>query len=241
MEVKALIVDDEPLAQNVIKQYALKIPNLIISGSCNDAICAHKVLQETSVDLLFLDINMPKLSGISFLKSLKNPPLVIFTTAYSDYALEGYELDAIDYLKKPFSFDRFCKAFFKAEELLQLKKATSKNDDVLHQGNSEFLFVKSNKKTYKINFSEINYIEGLGDYIQVHLQNQKIITNLSMKKILELLPANKFYRIHKSFIISLDKIELVEGNQVKINNVKLPVGNSYRQEFTEYINKNLAE
>src|SRR5665811_1517337 len=108
MEVRALIIDDEPLAQNVIQQYAQKLPNLTIIATCNDAICAHKVLQEKNVDLLFLDINMPKLSGISFLKNLRNAPLVIFTTAYSEYALEGFELNAIDYLKKPFSFDRFC-------------------------------------------------------------------------------------------------------------------------------------
>jgi DNA-binding LytR/AlgR family response regulator len=122
MNVKALIIDDEPLAQNVIKQYADKITGLSIVGTCHDAICAHKTLQETAADLIFLDINMPKLSGISFLKSLKNPPLVIFTTAYSEYALEGYELNAIDYLKKPFSFERFCQAYFKAEELLHLKQ-----------------------------------------------------------------------------------------------------------------------
>jgi len=121
MEIKTLIVDDEPLAQNVIEQYAKKLPNLKIVDKCNDAICAHQVLQNNHVDLIFLDINMPKLSGISFLKNLKNPPLVIFTTAYSEYALEGFELNALDYLKKPFSFERFCKACFKAEELLRLK------------------------------------------------------------------------------------------------------------------------
>jgi len=127
--IKALIVDDEPLAQEVIKQYALKLPDLEITASCNDAICAHKALQEQQIDLLFLDINMPKLSGISFLKTLKNPPLVIFTTAYSEYALEGYELNAIDYLKKPFSFDRFCKAYFKAEELINLKSGANTKTD----------------------------------------------------------------------------------------------------------------
>lgn len=235
MKVKALIIDDEPLAQNVIKQYALKLPDLEITSTCNDAICAHKVLQENPVDLIFLDINMPKLSGISFLKTLQNPPLVIFTTAYSEYALEGYELNAIDYLKKPFSFDRFCKAYFKAEELLQLKNEAKGN---LH---NDFLFVKSNKKTYKIAFSEILFIEGLGDYIQIHLTDQKIVTNLSMKKILELLPENDFYRIHKSYIIALNKIELVEGNMVKIGKNKLPIGNSYRQEFMRFVDNHLAD
>ena len=121
MEIKALIIDDEPLAQEVIKQYAQKLPDLKIAGTCNEAICAHKFLNENDIDLLFLDINMPKLSGISFLRNLKNPPLVIFTTAYSEYALEGFELNAIDYLKKPFSFERFCKAYYRAEELIDRK------------------------------------------------------------------------------------------------------------------------
>jgi len=239
MEIKALIVDDEPLAQNVIQQYAKKLPQLHINGTCNDAICAHQFLQENEVDLLFLDINMPKLSGISFLKNLKNAPLVIFTTAYSEYALEGFELDAIDYLKKPFSFDRFCKAVFKAEELLQLKNTSHHN--TTSETQTDFLFIKSNKKTIKVKFIDIFYIEGLGDYIQVHTENQKIITNLSMKKIISLLPENKFYRIHKSFIISLDKIDLVEGNMVQIHKNKLPIGNSYRHDFMEFINHYLAE
>ena len=241
MEIKAAIIDDEPLAQNVIKQYALKLPELKIVATCNDAICAHKILKQHRIDLIFLDINMPKLSGISFLRSIKNPPLVIFTTAYSEYALEGFELDAIDYLKKPFSFDRFCKAYFKAEEILQLKHTANASSEHSKEAITNYLFVKSNKKTYKIEFAEIQYVEGLGDYIQIHLINRKIITNLSMKKILELLPADMFYRIHKSFIISLNKIDLVEGNMVNINNIKIPIGNSYRQDFMSFINKNLAE
>ena len=141
MEIKALIVDDEPLAQNIIEQYARKLPNLVIAGKCNDAICAHQVLQEKQVDLIFLDINMPKLSGISFLKNLKEAPMVIFTTAYSEYALEGFELDAVDYLKKPFSFDRFCKAFFKAEELFRLKKSASAQKRE-NSSEPDFLFIK---------------------------------------------------------------------------------------------------
>ena len=240
MKLKAIIVDDEPLAQNVIEQYALKIPELEIVEKCNDAICAHKTLQENQVDLIFLDINMPKLSGISFLKNLKDAPLVIFTTAYSEYALEGYELNAVDYLKKPFSFERFSKAFFRAQELFTLKHKSAPVSNINEDVN-KFIFIKSNKKTYKVNFSEIFYIEGLGDYIQIHLQDDKIVTNLSMKKIFDLLPENQFYRIHKSFIIAVDKITLVEGNTVKINNKRLPVGNSYRQDFLKFINSNLAD
>ncbi len=182
---------------------------------------------------------MPKLSGISFLKNLDNPPLVIFTTAYSEYALEGFELNAVDYLKKPFSFDRFCKAYFRAEELLLLKQNKTAVENANLQ--PDFLFIKSDKKTLKVKFSDIDYIEGLGDYIKLHLSDQRIVTNLTMKKIIELLPGNLFYRIHKSFIISLDKIESVEGNMVKINNTKLPVGNSYRQDFMQFVKTFLAE
>ena len=238
MEIRAIIVDDEPLAQNVIKQYAQKLPNLNIVDTCNDAICAHKVLQENDIDLLFLDINMPKLSGISFLKNLNNPPLVIFTTAYSEYALEGFELNAIDYLKKPFSFERFCKAFYRAEELVILK---SQSKTVSHNVESQFLFIKANKKSVKINYETIFNRDKKGDYIKIHLPNEKLVTNLSMKKIFGLLPENKFFRTHKSFIIALDKIESVEGNLVTINKTKLPIGNSYRQEFMAFVNNNLAE
>ena len=239
MAIKALIIDDEPLAQNVIKQYALKIPSLDIIGACNDAICAQEFLHKTDVDLLFLDINMPKLSGISFLKNLNKDVLVIFTTAYSEYALEGYELNAIDYLKKPFSFERFFKAFVKAEELYHLKnKAESSSENDV---DTDFLFIKSNKKSVRINFNDILYIEGLGDYIKIHVRNNRFVTNLSMKKIHSLLPQDRFYRTHKSFIISVDKIDTLEGNMVSINGEKLPIGNSYRQDFFAYINKYTAD
>ena len=239
MKINALIVDDEPLAQNVIQQYAKKIPDLFIAGTCNDAICAKKLLNETTIDLLFLDINMPKLSGISFLKNLHNPPLVIFTTAYSEYALEGFELNAVDYLKKPFSFERFCKAYFRAEEIILLKQ--SKSEPGKNMPQADFLFVKSDKKTIKVKYSDIYFIEGLGDYIKIHLSDKKIVTNLSMKKISELLPENQFYRIHKSYIISIDKVESLEGNLIKLNNIKLPIGNSYRQDFIQLIRTFLAE
>jgi len=238
MEINALIIDDEPLAQDVIKQYAQKLPDLEIRATCNEAICAHKVLQEQPIDLIFLDINMPKLSGISFLKNLTHPPLVIFTTAYSEYALEGFELNAVDYLKKPFSFERFCKAYYRAEELLLLKK---KADPVKSEPDAKFLFIKSNKKSYKINFSDILFVEGLGDYIKIHLKDNRLVTNLSMKKIIDLLPAAQFYRIHKSYIISLNNIESIEGNMVALGGNKLPIGNSYRQDFFEFINQFSAD
>lgn len=239
MEITALIIDDEPLAQNVLKQYAEKIPDLNIIASCNEAICAHRFLEENEVDLIFLDINMPKLSGISFFKTLVNPPLVIFTTAYSEYALEGFELNAVDYLQKPFSFERFLKAFIRAKEIHNLKKRDHTKEISLVQ--NDFFFLKANKKTIKVNFVDILFIEGLGDYIKVHTKNGKLVTNISMKKMMDILPDKRFYRIHKSFIISLEEIDSVEGNIVTVHGNKLPIGNSYRQNFNEYISGFLAD
>lgn len=239
MEIKGIIIDDEPLARNVIKEYAKKISTLNIIGECEDAICAHQILQTKKADLIFLDINMPKLSGIEFLKNLKNPPLVIFTTAYSEYAMEGYELNIIDYLKKPFSFERFCKAYFRAEEMYLLKQSATNYEVIEKQ--SDFIFIKSDKKSIKVNISNIMYIEGLGDYIKIFLNDKKLVTNLSMKKIENLLPTTQFYRIHKSYIISIDKVESIEGNMVKINNTRLPIGNSYRQDFMIHIKQFLAD
>ncbi len=239
MDMKGIIVDDEPLARNIIREYAKKIPNLTIVGECEDAICAYQILQTRTVEIIFLDINMPKLSGIEFLRNLKSPPLVIFTTAYSEYAMDGYELNIIDYLKKPFSFERFCKAYFRAEEFFLLQQTANKND--VSEKHSDFIFIKSDKKSIKVNISSIMYIEGLGDYIKIYLNDKKLITNLSMKKIENLLPKSQFYRIHKSFIISMDKVESIEGNMVNINNMHLPIGNSYRQDFMIHIKQFLVD
>ena len=233
--IKALIVDDEPLAQNVIIQFAKDIPGLEIVCACNNAMEAGNKLKETKADLMFLDVNMPRLSGLDFLKNLSDPPLVILTTAYTDYALESYELNILDYLKKPFSFERFYKAIQKAEEQLDLRKAQAQDP-----GN-DYIFIKANKKVIRIEYNTICYIEGLGDYIKVHLKDKHYVTNLSMKKMEELLPADEFYRIHKSFIIRLDQLQSIEGNQVEINGEKLPIGNSYRQSFQDLINKHFIK
>lgn len=239
METKALIVDDEPLARNVIKEFSKNIPSLVISGECSDAVCALQFLQQNNIDLIFLDINMPKLTGIDFLKTIKNPPLIILTTAYSEYAMDGYELNVIDYLKKPFSFERFLKACLKAIEQNQLVKSSNKQPENNNQ--DDFIFLKTDKKTIKVNFAEIGYIEGLGDYIKICTATQKYISNLSMKKILSVLPAEKFYRIHKSFIVAIDKIDSIEGNSVKINNTRLPIGNNFRNDLQQFIRNHLAE
>jgi DNA-binding LytR/AlgR family response regulator len=239
MNINAIIIDDEPLARNVIKEFAKSIPALTITGECSDAVCAHQFISENQVDLMFLDINMPKLSGIEFLRNINNAPPAILTTAYSEYALEGYELNVIDYLKKPFSFERFTKAYFKAEEQINLKRTISKS--AITKAQDTFIFLKCDKKTIKVNIADICYIEGLGDYIKIYTQTQKYISNLSMKKMSAILPADRFIRIHKSFIVSIDKIDSLEGNMIKINNSRLPLGNNFRTDFLELIKDYLAD
>jgi len=234
MKVKAIIVDDEPLARQVILKYAEDIPNLDIICCCTNALEANQTIKENEIDLIFLDVNMPKLSGLDFLKNLDHPPLAILTTAYTDYALEAYEHNILDYLKKPFSFERFFKAFQKAEEqlgLLQYKKHHPAKEK------APYIFIKANKKTHRVEINDIRIIEGLGDYIKIHLEDGHLVTNLSMKKMEDLLPEGDFIRIHKSFIIRLDSIQTIEGNLVEIGKQKLPIGNNFRQTFNEQIEK----
>lgn len=231
MILKTLVIDDEPLAYEVIKTYANDIRSIEIAGYCSDALEALDVLNKQHIDLILLDINMPKLSGIDFLKALTNPPMVILTTAYADYALAGYELNVLDYLTKPFSFVRFLKAIQKAEHqnaLIQKRGIESTPDSV---------FIKSNKKTFQVKFEDITYIEGLGDYIKIYTQTSHFVTNVSMKKMEELLPNGMFFRIHKSFIVNLKCIVSIEGNLVEVNHKKLVIGNNYRQDFFSKIGK----
>lgn len=231
MILKTLVIDDEPLAHEVIKTYAEDVKSIEITGYCRDALEALDILNRQPIDLIFLDINMPKLSGIEFLKALTKPPMVIFTTAYANYALAGYELNVLDYLTKPFSFVRFLKAVQKAElqySLLQKHEFDRNHDSV---------FIKSNKKNYQVKFEEITYVEGLGDYIKIYTEKTHLITNVSMKKMEELLPAAMFFRVHKSFIVNVKKIVSIEGNMVEVQNKKLTIGNNYRQEFFARIGK----
>ncbi|MFZ4400648.1 MAG: LytR/AlgR family response regulator transcription factor [Bacteroidales bacterium] len=237
--IKCLIVDDEPLAQRIIEKYSEDIPTIEIVSKCSNAFEAMQELNDKEIDLIFLDINMPKLSGINFLKTLKNPPLCIITTAYSEFALEGYELDVLDYLKKPFSFERFLKAIQKAQERMKENIKEVQVHEIHTSQNHEegFIFVKSNKKTYKVNISDVFYIEALGDYVKIHTTDKVIITYQSMKKIEALLPSASFTRIHKSFIVSISKIKSIEGNMVEVKDEKLPIGSNYKQEFQNIIDK----
>lgn len=235
MKVRCLIVDDEPLAQRVLEKHAADVPYLQLVGKCNNAMEAMDLLHETQVDLMFLDINMPKLTGMDFLKTLKNPPNIIITTAYPEYALEGYEWSVLDYLLKPISFERFLKAVEKARES-QLPNQHRTNPQALVLNDQDpFIFIKSSKKTYKVNLNSILYIEALGDYVKVFTTDRMIVTYQSLKNIETLLPSRIFPRIHKSFIISLPRVEMIVGNMVKIKDRMIPVGTNYKADFEKLI------
>lgn len=239
MEIRTLIVDDEPLALDVLETYIDKMPELNLVRRCSNAFEANEALSAQQVDLMFLDIQMPQLTGIDFIKTLKNPPLVIFTTAFPNYAIEGFELDAVDYLLKPISAERFMKAANKAIEQIKLRNAhpSHQEDDP-----SEFIFVKADKKFVKVKYDDILYIEGLKDYVIIKLHVGRVITLQTMKSLEEKLPPRLFQRIHRSYICSLDKINAIVGNMVEIiENGKakhLPVGKNYRDDLLDLVHKN---
>ncbi|MGQ1911269.1 LytR/AlgR family response regulator transcription factor [Marinifilum sp. RC60d5] len=237
MKINCIIVDDEIHARKILEKYITDIPHVKLIKSCKNALEAMEILRTQTIDAMFLDINMPKLTGLNFLESLKNPPIVVITTAYREYAVDAYELDVIDYLHKPIPFPRFIKAISKIEEKLQIRN----NHPLVTQEKTEytaqnFIFIKADKKTIKLNFEDIKYIEGLGDYIKIHTKSKIIISKLTIKKMVDLLPENRFPRVHKSFIISLDLIDSIEGNQIQIQEQKIPIGQIYRQSFIDLIN-----
>jgi DNA-binding LytR/AlgR family response regulator len=235
--IKTIIVDDEPLALDVLEAYVAKMPNLQLVARCENAFEANEALQNHKVDLMFLDIQMPQLSGIEFLKSLSQPPAVIFTTAFSEYAVEGFELNAVDYLVKPISMDRFLKAVNKATESIARKSESIPTNE---EGGDEFFFVKADKKLVKIVFDDIVYIEGLKDYVIIKNETSRVITLQTMKSLEDKLPSNVFKRIHRSFIVNLNKILAVDGSIVEVmekGQVKqLPIGKNYKDELLDLIN-----
>lgn len=219
MSINCLIIDDEPLSRDVLRNYVQDHPDLNLQGECKDAFEAMTALEKTSVDLIFLDINMPKLSGINFYKSLNQKPMVIFTTAYPEFAVEGFELDAIDYLLKPFSFERFIKAINKLKG-----KSGSQEKEV-----SDFIMLKADKKMYRTAYDDILFFESLGDYVKVHTKERVLIIAGTLKKLLLELPESQFIRTHKSYIIAKSKVEYIEGNQIKIADQMVSIGQAYRE------------
>jgi DNA-binding LytR/AlgR family response regulator len=231
MEIKCITIDDEHLALKLLSDYISKIPNLKLSAQFKNAAEAVIYLQTNSVDLIFLDIQMPDLTGIDFLKVIENKPLVIFTTAFGEYALEGFDLGVIDYLVKPIPFERFLKAANKAAHLLNLENKTSRNinENENNKVEKNYLFIKSGYKSEKVDFDEILYIEGLKEYINIFTLQKRYVKFERMKNIEEFLPSNKFVRVHKSYIVAIEKVTSVYGNIIEIGKTEIPIGRSYKK------------
>jgi two-component system response regulator LytT len=234
--ITTIAIDDEPLALHLVAGYIEKTPGLKLIGKFDNPIDAAEFLTGTSVDLIFIDIQMPDLSGIDFTRLMEKGPKVIFTTAFEKYALEGYKLEIVDYLLKPFSYEEFLVAVHKVQKLLSLEQKVPAKVDV----NNEFLFLKSDYKIKRINFNDILYIEGLKDYIKVYTQNApKPVLSLTSLKLLESkLPDNKFMRVHRSFIVNLEKIDTIERSRIIFGKEYIPVSDQYKDRFQEYLDKN---
>ena len=238
--MNCITIDDEPLALNVIEDFTGKIDFINLVARCTSAIEAVKILQNNDIDLIFLDIQMPHITGLDFVKTLEKPPMIIFTTAYSDYALNGFEVNAIDYLIKPVSFDRFFKAVCKAYELFNLKKR-NREGYITHSENEiskpEYLLVKVEYSTVKVEPQNILYIEGVKDYVKIRTVEKSLITKSTLKNIEDHLPQDKFVRVHKSFIVAISKIEAIENNRIIIKDKRIPIGSQYKQIFMDILNK----
>jgi len=241
--INAIIVDDEPLALDVLETYISQLSEINLVARCENALEANEVLKTQEVDLMFLDIQMPQLTGTEFLKTLTHPPLVIFTTAYANYALEGFELNAIDYLLKPISLERFMKATNKAIAQVALQNKDQSSDlSAAPEEDADFIFVKSDKRLVKIKFSDILYVEGLKDYVIIRCPDSRVITLQTMKSLEAKLPADIFKRIHRSYIVNIHQIKAVMGNMIEViekgKAKHLPIGKNYREGLLEIINRN---
>jgi DNA-binding LytR/AlgR family response regulator len=228
MKTRCLIVDDEPLARELIRGHVQKLENFEIVAECDNAMKAMDSLRSHHIDLMFLDIKMPQMTGIDFLKTLKRPPKVIITTAYSQYALEGFELDVVDYLMKPVTFERFFKAinkFFQSStsDTVEVEGGNGINEEA-------FIYVKENKKIIKIYLKEIHFIEGLNEYIRIHTDNRRVVVKSSLHSIEEKLPSEQFIRIHKSYIVSIPRIRAFNATTIELENAKLRIGRNYKNQ-----------
>ncbi len=222
MTYKCLIVDDEPIARKILAEYLAELSDIVIIGQLKNAIEAINFLANQEVDILFLDINMPKLSGVQFLKNIKNPPLVIFTTAYSEYAVAAFELEAFDYLVKPIAFDRFLKAVNNAKKRLS-EKNTGREQ-------SKLFTIKENKRIYKVNFEEVFLLQAYGDYVRIYTKEKKYVTKNKLNLVKSTLP-NYFMQVHRSYIINLNHLKYVEGNMVQVETESVPVSLSFKEEL----------
>lgn len=230
--IRYLIIDDEHIAHDIIKGYCDLLPNLEFTKNCYDAIEALQYLNTNTVDLIFLDINMPKLKGFDFLKSLQNPPKIIVTTAYREYAIEGFELNVVDYLLKPFSFERFVKAIQKTQK----KEPGVPNKECNEINKKESIFIKSDKQLVQVKLSHILYVEANGNYCKVITVSETVITRSKISDFAEKLPKNRFLQVHKSFIVAKKQITSIEGNRIKIGINIIPIGKIYRNSLAILLN-----
>ncbi len=235
MKTKCLVIDDEPLARDLMRSHIEKLENFEVIEECSDAMKALHALQNHSVDLMFMDIQMPQITGIEFLKTLKHPPKVIITTAFREYALDGFELDVVDYLLKPITFERFLKSINKYYQIFQEEANSEQSINLAIPNEDAFIYVKENKKVIKIHLNEIIYIEGLSEYVQIFTRDKKIITKTSMSNMEEKLPSAGFLRIHKSYIISLAKIEAFTSGSIEVTGKEIPIGRSYKNSVLEVL------
>jgi two-component system, LytTR family, response regulator len=239
--MNCIIVDDEPLARQGMEMNMATVESLHLKGSFSNPLAAGDFLRKENIDLMFLDINMPELSGLDFLKSLRNAPLVIFTTAYPQYALESYELDAIDYLVKPIRIERFLKAVNKAENYLRLLQQESNNNRI-ERIEDDFIFIKADRKFFKLHFKDILYIEGLKDYVIIYTVDNKIITPMNVKTIAAQLPSSFFARVSKSYIVNILHITSFDNELVYIHNNEIPIGQSFKDDFLrQYIDGKIVK
>jgi two-component system, LytTR family, response regulator len=237
MKLNTIIVDDEPLAQKGLEDYIKEVNFLELVGKAEDPVEASSLLTSLSVDLMFLDIQMPKLSGIEYLKKMKNPPLVIICSAFAEYALEGYELDVLDYLIKPVAFDRFFKAVVKAKEYCELKQKN--NQSISAEG--AYFFIKCNNKIEKISMNELLFVEGTSNFVTIHTSHRKLVSYLTMKNVESFLPAELFVRIHKSYLVQINKIDQIDASEAKIGKYHLPISRHFREALIEKIDTRIVK
>jgi DNA-binding LytR/AlgR family response regulator len=235
MSVRCIIVDDEPLAIEILESYVAKVEQLHLLSTFRNAVSAFTYLQQNSVDLIFLDIQMPKLSGIDFLKTLKHPPKVIFTTAFRDYALQGFELEIVDYLLKPIPFERFLKAVAKVLHQPSAVSPSSKQEAI----SDNYVYFKVDKKMIKTKMADVLYIESIKDYVKVKTPEREIVTQQKISYLEESLPREQFLRIHRSFIVNLEKIDAYSATDVEIGKHSIPIGRNYKNDVMKILAKNI--
>lgn len=235
MTIKCLVIDDEPLARKGIEEHISQIPFLELAGSFQGALQAYPLLDNGEVDLIFLDIEMPKLNGIDFVKTLKNPPLIILTTAYPSYALDGFDLGVVDYLLKPISFARFLKSVNKVKDLTAIRKTGSKENVTTIADEKGCFFIKEGGTFRKLFYEDVLFAEALQNYVAIHVKGKKYITYITLSIIEQQLPANMFMKVHKSYIVSLPMISAIEGNTILIDGVRIPVSRNMKDELMKKV------